>query len=456
MSRPGLAGGVLSPRFASIARFNFCKLLQGLTCLLIVGSLAESAWAQATNGNGNWNRNGLATYNWAPPSTGPDRNWWGLTPGNFPSGVDATATITNNITLNQSLDLQSHAIQLRSLTIGDSNGTNNFSLIRSGTGSLTIGSTSGGGTISSANSTNTIAVPLTLGAASTFQHTTAGGGLLISGTVNNNGNLLTLAGSGNTSISGIISGTGGLTKSGTGTATLSGASTYSGKTTVATGTLILASGGSLANTSEVQVAAGATFNSSAAGTLNISSGQRLSGAGTLLGDVSIFSGGVLAPGSSPGTLTIDGDATFGGGGHYEFEINDVAGTPGSDPGWDLAQISGGLTISADSSNPFVVDVRSLTTGNVPGAAANFDDTANYSWALLTASGGISGFDPAAFALNTTQFSNSYTGTFALSQSGNSLFLNYFAAIPEPMAGLLLLGLTVWSLSQVRPRVAGRK
>ena len=64
--------------------------------------------------------------------------------------------------------------------------------------------------------------------------------LTASGGVANGGYLLTLAGSGNTTVSGGFSGSGGLTMNGSGTATLSGASiNYTGATAVNSGTLFL-------------------------------------------------------------------------------------------------------------------------------------------------------------------------------------------------------------------------
>ena len=65
--------------------------------------------------------------------------------------------------------------------------------------------------------------------------------LTVSGAVNNNGTLLTIDGTGNTTLGGVISGKGGLTKTGTGTLTLSGANTFSGQLTVQSGWLSIAS-----------------------------------------------------------------------------------------------------------------------------------------------------------------------------------------------------------------------
>ena len=59
---------------------------------------------------------------------------------------------------------------------------------------------------------------------------------------------------------------------------------------------------------------------------------------------------------------------------------------------------------------------------------NFNNTLTYIWTIASASGGISGFDPAKFNLDTSAFQNSLgAGTFALSQSGNDLNLIFTSA-----------------------------
>jgi autotransporter-associated beta strand protein len=118
-------------------------------------------------------------------------------------------------------------------------------------GTLTFNATSGGTyTISptaaqtltinggiSANETAAITANTILGGAQTWT-TAVTKTLTVGGNVNNGGNLLTLNGAGNTTITGIIgAGAGGVTQSGVGTVTLSGVNTYSGTTTVSSGIL---------------------------------------------------------------------------------------------------------------------------------------------------------------------------------------------------------------------------
>jgi autotransporter-associated beta strand protein len=77
-----------------------------------------------------------------------------------------------------------------------------------------------------------------------------------------------------------------LTKTGNGTLTLTGANTYTGNTTISGGTLLVTSPGSLAGTA-----------------VSVSANGKLGGNGTIAGAVTV-SGGILSPGTSPGTLTV--------------------------------------------------------------------------------------------------------------------------------------------------------
>jgi hypothetical protein len=68
----------------------------------------------------------------------------------------------------------------------------------------------------------------------------------------------------------------------------------------------------------------------------IANAVTLSGTGVLagtgsVGNLVVNSGGVLAPGNSPGTITA-ADVAWNGGGSYLWEINDALGTAGADPG----------------------------------------------------------------------------------------------------------------------------
>lgn len=227
---------------------------------------------------------------------------------------------------------------------------------------------------------------------------------------------------------------GNVVKLGSGNLTLSETSTYTGTTDVQSGTLTV--NGSIASSSLTTVESGAT----------------LKGGGSV-GALEIASGGKLAPGNSPGTLTAS-SATWNGGGTYAWEINNFNNFLGSaGTNYDFLNVTGALTINATSGNKFIIDVISLLAAdNTAGNASNFNAASNYTFAIATAAGGITyagggAFDAAYFDILTSNFSNSMipaggsvAGVWSVTQSGNSINLNYAGAtaIPEPTTGSLLL------------------
>jgi autotransporter-associated beta strand protein len=222
--------------------------------------------------------------------------------------------------------------------------------------------------------------------------------------------------------------------------TLSGTNTHSGPTTVSAGTLIVGGTGSLNATSGISVAAGATFryNSSTALTVapDLAGGGPLNRAvlgGTGPIDVAVVLdnlGDTLAPGNSPGIQPF-GTAQAWDSFSYDWEINDwTAGVAGSDH--DRIAITGALDLSGASANSIRLSLLSLTALNAPGDVPGFAEI-DRSWAILTTTGGINGFDAAAWQIDASGFTNPATGTWSVSQSGNDLVLSY---IPEPGAALL--------------------
>ena len=90
---------------------------------------------------------------------------------------------------------------------------------------------------------------------------------------------------------------GGLTKLGSGPLTLAGTNTYTGVTTISNGTLVLSTNGSIANSSTINILAGATLDVSAvSGGWLVSTGQTLAGNGAIAGAMTVLYGGTLQPG----------------------------------------------------------------------------------------------------------------------------------------------------------------
>ncbi|WP_265594698.1 choice-of-anchor Q domain-containing protein [Haloferula sp. BvORR071] len=149
-------------------------------------------------------------------------------------------------------------------------------------------------------------------------------------------------------LSGNISGTGGISKSstgGSGTLKLTGNNTYSGATAINAGTLLV--------------------NGSITSATSVNSGGRLTGTGTV-GTVTVNSGGTVVPGSSAGKLSFNGDYTQVSGGVLEIELGGY--TPGS--GYDQLAVTGQATIGGilkvtliNKFRPTVGDTFAIITSN---------------------------------------------------------------------------------------------
>src|SRR4029077_11053879 len=157
--------------------------------------------------------------------------------------------------------------------------------------------------------------------------------------------------------------------------------------------------------------------------LAVGAAQTLSGLGTVVGST-LLNGTVKPFLGTLGTLTNNGPLTFNGGGSYVWDINNATGTAGTDSGWGLLKIvGGGLGITATSGSQFNIKITSLTAGDVAGNAANFNPNVSASWTLVQGDSPITGFDPAAFHLDTTAFSNPQgSGAFSIGLSGDQLRL----------------------------------
>ncbi len=141
----------------------------------------------------------------------------------------------------------------------------------------------------------------------------AGGGAAGGNVTLGAGTLTTGGNNGTTTYTGILSGTGGLTKQGTGIFTLSGANTYTGATTINAGTLTLGAANRIADTSALTVAGGATFNlNNFAETIG-----SLAGAGTVtLGTGILTAGGDNSSTTYSGVMSGTGGLTKAGAGIF--------------------------------------------------------------------------------------------------------------------------------------------
>jgi autotransporter-associated beta strand protein len=239
--------------------------------------------------------------------------------------------------------------------------------------------------------------------------------------------------------SGVISGDGSLTKTGASTLTLSGANTYAGATTVSAGALVI--NGSLTS-SAVTVASGAT----------------LGGSGTIGSSVSVQTGGTIAPGNSPGLLSV-GTLNLLAGSTTRMEIVGVgsaAGTAGTDYDKIAITTASGLVyggaLSLDFANTATFsDGTSFDlfgfTGSATGDFTSVASTGTGSYAGLTFTG-VGGVWTALLGSQTLTFSE-LTGLLRFDSNG--------APVPEidPSSFGSALTLLIGSLGLLERRARRR-
>jgi fibronectin-binding autotransporter adhesin len=299
-------------------------------------------------------------------------------------------------------------------------------------GALTM---AGGTTLTTAYSNRTISNNITINGATSFQPGTLTG--LSTGTTDT------------FTVNGVISGGGSLTKvASIGTAandvlTLGGVNTYTGATTVSGGTLALAAGGSIANSSKIVVGdtsanSGAGLNVSAVTSgLVLAAGQTLAGFGSVTGGVTLStSTSALAPGNVVGNVPIVGSLTIAGNlSVSNSALNYVLNTPNAS-----GQANGnGLTLLTSGGTLTIGQGETLNV--TPGAgfsAGKFD--------LIEAAVPITDNSSTFSGWSVNGLPAGYSGSFALdtdpSNGDSALELVVTAAAPEPGSlGLLSLGTT---------------
>lgn len=365
-----------------------------------IGSQVVNISAQGYSGQAIWNTNAGGTW-------GSFDSWDtnGGTPGiDGALSTNDTATFGGVTTGATTVSLNGANPVLTSLTFNNSGAA--YSVAQGTGGSITLGTAQSAATVTNTAGNHTIATSLAL-ARNTTVSTAAGSKLTLSGEITGSNNLV---------------------KSGSGTLAITANSSLIGNTTVDGGLLTV--NGSISNSS-----------------VTIASGGTLGGSGTV-GATLVQGGATINPGNSPGQLTIDGDATWSSGGNYNWQMVSATGTAGTD--WDSIVVTNTLDLtSLSSTGKFNLNLWSLSDNITNGDANNFVNTVNQSWTILTAANGISGFSSDKFNIytgannGTTGFTNTLAtgGAFTIQQDGNDLNLVYTVttAIPEPSTyGLIAL------------------
>ena len=242
------------------------------------------------------------------------------------------------------------------------------------------------------------------------------------------------------------------------TTTLAAVNTYTGTTSVTAGTLAVSSAGTINSSSSVSVAAGSKFIYNSSTSLTV--GTTLNGTGTSAPDRAVLGGtgtintgltldnvgDVLSPGAGPGTgIQNFTPAQTWSSFSYDWEIKNFTSTSA---GTAFDQILLGSTLNlSGSSGAYILNVLGLTAGDVAGFVPNFSEI-DRSWNILTSTSTLTGFNAANWTINTTGFTDTYTGTWALAQSGNNIVLSY-TAVPEFNVAALIGGFGMLALLRRR-------
>jgi fibronectin-binding autotransporter adhesin len=321
------------------------------------------------------------------------RTWTGTTSVNWSVGTNwgGTAPVGGDLIV---FGANSNVSNTNDILAGTSFGSFTISSARTwifGGNSLTLTAGATAYANNAASRIITINFPIVFSTAAPTMTTVAGGTTTLgtTATINNGGLLLTVSSAGTTTLGGVISGAGGLTKSGAGALTISGANLFSGPVTLSAGTLNIntataigsgsftINGGIIDNTTANPIAL-SNNNTQFWGTSFTFTGTRALDMGA----------GAVTLTASPITMTINGASNAVG----LLTINGAIGETGGARALTKAgtrvltlsgnnTFSGGLTLSAGTLN--LNNAGALGTGTFTIGGGTIDNTAGASGALIT-------------------------------------------------------------------------
>jgi autotransporter-associated beta strand protein len=313
----------------------------------------------------------------------------------------STSQLTINLNGNQTVT---------GITFAAATGSNGFTLATGTSGYLTIGEA---GIRNKDDDVQTLACNIVMRSSQIWD--VGQGGLLVTGSINTDtGDLLLIQGSGNATLSGLISNSGGLAKDGSGTLTLNGtiSNTYTGTTFIHNGALKIGDGGADGSLGAGAVADDAVLAFNRSDVITVS--NLISGSGKVQ---QIGSGTLILSGSNTytGTTTVTN-------GFLKLANSSALGT---NAGGTIVQSGGTLDL-----NGTTIGAGSLTiygTGNSGSGAltnTNTSTTAVYNGAVtLGANASTGGFGNILISgsLNCGTFALTKTGSSALSLTGSQIW-----------------------------------